>query len=160
VRRGKKHNAHQAIQNRRSAPDTLPVPPPIPPLPAAFWQGVLFGSPDAMLPSTDATQAARLVAQMLGSATELPEFVESIRAGQLRKLLRERFDPARAEQAMAALWRSAPSSPGTPEPNGDQTNCSPGVRDCPRSMPAWRREFYSEVSNEQRLLEGSGGWCG
>jgi hypothetical protein len=28
------------------------------------------------------------------------------------------------------------------------------------AMPAWRREFHQEISNEQRLLEGIGGWCG
>jgi hypothetical protein len=25
---------------------------------------------------------------------------------------------------------------------------------------AWRREFHQQVSGEQRLLEGIGGWCG
>jgi len=35
-----------------------------------------------------------------------------------------------------------------------------GVRGCPRSIPAWRREFHQEISNEQRLLESIGGWPG
>jgi hypothetical protein len=27
-------------------------------------------------------------------------------------------------------------------------------------MPAFRREFHQEISNEQRLLESMGGWPG
>jgi hypothetical protein len=109
----------------------------------------LFGSPDAMLSSTDATQVARLVAQMLGSGRELPEFVQSIRAGQLRKLLRERFGPLEAEQATAVSWRSAPATEGAPQPNEDQSRLTPGVHDCLCSMPAWRRGFRQEISNEE-----------
>jgi len=78
----------------------------------------------------------------------------------LRKLLRERFGPSKVEQTMATLWRTAPSIPGAPSPNEDQSHYTPGVSESPRSMPAWRREFHQEISTEQRLLEGIGGWCG
>jgi hypothetical protein len=56
--------------------------------------------------------------------------------------------------------RAAPASPSAPIPNADQSHCSPGLKDCPRSIPAWRREFHQEISNEQRLLESMGAWCG
>jgi hypothetical protein len=52
---------------------------------------------------------------------------------------------------MNMLLRAAPPSPGAPTPNEDQSHCSLGVQDCPRSMPAWRREFHREVGNEQQL---------
>ena len=116
---------------------------------SGFWQTLLYGSPDALVGSSDATNALRLVAKGIGFAIEAGETIPAIRAGQLRKLLRERFDPARAEQVMAALWRSAPPSRGAPIPNEDQSQASPGVRDCPRSMPAWRRGFRQEISNEE-----------
>jgi hypothetical protein len=129
-------------------------------LAGAFWQSLLFGNPDSLVSSSDAIRALQLVSDMLGVRIVDGETIGTVRAGQLRKLLRDRFGPADAEQTTAALWRSAPSSPDTPEPNDDQTNCSPGLKDCPRSMPAWCREFHQEISNEQRLLESMGAWCG
>jgi hypothetical protein len=151
-------------ESSQSAPQSVSAPPPIPelaPLPAAFWRALLYGSPDALLATAEATLATRLVAQALGvPSVDLPEFTESIRAGQFRRGLRESFGDAQAEQAMAALWRNAPASPGSPQPNEDESRLTPGVRDCPRTMPAWRRGFHLEVCNEQRLLEGIGGWSG
>ena len=86
--------------------------------------------------------------------------VPALRGGELRKLLGERFGHAEAEQTMAGLWRAASVEPGALQSNEDPSRLTPGVRDCPRSMPAWRREFHQEISNQQRLLESMGGWCG
>jgi hypothetical protein len=102
----------------------------------------------------------QLVSDKLGVLIADGETIDTVRAGQLRKSLRERFGHVEAEQAMVALWKSAPREAGTPVPNEDQSQASPGVRDCPRTMPAWRREFHQEISNEQRLLESIGGWSG
>ena len=129
------------------------------PLASAFWRSFLFGNPDSLVPSSDATRALQLVSDKLGVPIADGETIDTMRAGQLRKLLRHRFGPADAEQTIAALWRAAPANPDAPAPNEDQSQASPGPRDCPPSMPAWRRELHQEISNEQRLLEGIG-WCG
>jgi hypothetical protein len=136
------------------------APPPITPLSSAFWQGLLFGSPDSLIPGADATHALHLVADKVGSAIEAGEPIASIRAGLLRKEFHRRFGLAVAERALVTLWRAAPASAGAPEANVNQSHCTPGVSECPRSMPTWRREFQQEVSNEQWLLESMGGWCG
>jgi hypothetical protein len=103
--------------------------------------------------------ALRLVACELGKHSEVVQFSDSVRVNTLRKMLGERFGP-NVWDVMNKLWRSAPASPGAPQPNGDQSQTSPRVLACPRSMPAWCRELEQEVSDEQRLLEGIGGWCG
>jgi hypothetical protein len=149
-----------ATESSESGPAPVPAPPPIPPLANAFWQSVLFGNPDALIPSSEVTRALQLVSSQLGVPIANGEIIGSMRAGQLRKLLRDRFGPMAAEQTTATLWRAAPASPGAPQPAEDQSPCKLGVAECPRSMPAWRREFYSEVSDEQQLLESFGGWCG
>jgi hypothetical protein len=82
-----------------------------------------------------------------------------LRAGELRKTLRSRFGAREAERANE-LWRSAPASPGAPMPNIDQGRCTSGVWECPRSIPASRRDFPQEKSTEQQLLGPIGGWCG
>jgi len=58
---------------------------------------------------------------------------------------------------MNELGRAAPAGPGVPEVNVNQSHSTPPVSDSPRSMPTWRRGFYQEVSDEQRLLESLGG---
>jgi hypothetical protein len=136
------------------------TPKTVSPQQMARVEGVLFGSPDALLSAGDVILAFRLVAEQLQIPMQQSNPFGSMRAGALRKLFRERFGHVEAEQAMVALWRSTPREAGTPVPNEDQSQASPGVRDCPRSMPAWRREFHQEVSQEQRLLESMGGWCG
>src|SRR6516164_2241991 len=147
-----------APESPQSAPAALSAPSPIP-LASAFWQSLLFGNPDSLVSSSDATRALQLVSDKLGFPIADGETIDTERAGQLRKLLRHRFGPADAEQTIAALWRAAPANPDAPAPNEDQSQASPGPRDCPPSMPAWRRELHQEISNEQRLLEGIG-WCG
>ena len=111
-----------------------------------------------MLSPGDVNTALRLVARELGKDLDLIEFTESLRVNTLRKML----DGWGAEvwHVINRLWRAAPASPDAPTPNEDQSHCYPGVKDCPRSMLAWRREFHQEISNEQRLLESMGGWCG
>ena len=113
VRRGKKHNARQSLQSRRRARlrCSLP-PPPIPLLASAFWQGLLFGNPESLIPGFEATPALYLVSDKLGISIVEGEIIDTQRGGESRKSLRERFGPASAEQAMATLWRSAPPSPG------------------------------------------------
>ena len=87
------------------------------------------------------------------------EFPDSVRVNTLRKMLDQQFG-AKVWDVMDMLLRAAPPSPGAPTPNEDQSHCSLGVQDCPRSMLARRREFHREVGNEQQLLEGIGDWCG
>ena len=130
----------------------------MPVLASAFWQGVLFGSPDALLSAGDVNIALRLVARELGKDLDVTQFRENLRVNTLRKML----DGWGAEvwQVMNKLWRAAPPSPGAPVPNKDQSHCSPGVQECPRSMPAWRRELHQEYNHEQRLLESIGAWSG
>ena len=57
--------SRSAPGSSQTAPEALPVPPPIP-HPSAFWQTVLFGSPDSLIPGPDATLALQLVADKLG----------------------------------------------------------------------------------------------
>jgi hypothetical protein len=135
------------------------LPASIPLLESAFWQALLYGSRDALVPPKEANTALRLVAHELSTHCNGADFVETVRVGALRKALLSRFG-AKAWDVMNKLWRGAPASADAPAPNEDQSHCSPGVKDCPRSMPAWRREFHLEISREQRLLESMGGWCG
>jgi hypothetical protein len=154
---GPSQSAPESSQSVLEVPAALP---PIPPLPASWWQSLMYGSPDAMLSATDATRAMHLIAQALLVERGPSEFSEGVRVAALRKLLEAHFGAAQAWRAMNELWRAAPVSPGASQPNEDQSRCTPGVWDCPRSMPVWRREFHQEKSTEQQLLEGIGGWCG
>ena len=113
-------------------------------MPSAFWQALLYGSRDALVSSTDANTALRLVARELSTHCNGADFIETVQAGALRKALSERFG-AKVWDVVNKLWRAAPASPGAPTPNEDQSYCSPGLKDCPRSMPAWRREFHQEA---------------
>jgi hypothetical protein len=150
-------NDTPTVEPPQDAPAALPAPSPIP-LASAFWQALLYGSRDTLVSPRDANTALRLVAFELGKDLDVIEFTESLRVNTLRKML----DGWGVEvwHVMNRLWRAAPASPGAPIPNADQSHCSPGARDCPRSMPTWRRGFHQEISNEQRLLESMGGWCG
>jgi hypothetical protein len=136
------------------------VPPPIPTLQSGFWQTLLYGSPDALVGSSDATNALRLVAKGIGFAIEAGETIPAIRAGQLRKLLRERFDPARAEQAMAALWRAALASPGAPQPSEDQGQLLAESLSVGRNQPQWIRELNEPGGAQREWLIENGLWCG
>jgi hypothetical protein len=129
-------------------------------LPSGWWQALLYGSRDAMLSAVDVNIALQLVARKLGKDSDVPEFSGSVRVNTLRKTLDERFGAAQTWRVMNELWRAAPGSLGAPEANVNQSYCTSGVWECPRSMPAWRREFHQEVSDEQRLMESLGGWCG
>src|SRR6516165_3465691 len=102
-----------APESPQSAPAALSAPSPIP-LASAFWQSLLFGNPDSLVSSSDATRALQLVSDKLGFPIADGETIDTERAGQLRKLLRGRFGLA-AEQTMSALWRSATASPGAPQ---------------------------------------------
>jgi hypothetical protein len=144
----------------QSVPEVPNVTPSITLLPSGWWQAFLYGSRDAMFSAVDVNIALQLVARKLGKDSDVAEFSGSVRVNTLRKLLDERFGAAQTWRVMNELWRAAPASPGVLEVNVDQSHCTPGVWECPRSMPAWRREFYQEVSDEQRLLESMGGWCG
>jgi hypothetical protein len=141
------------------APEALPAPPPIPPLPSSFWQALLFGNPDGLIPVCDATGALHLISNKLRIPITQDETIGVLRAGQLRKMLRSRFGARDAERAMSELWRSA-ASPGVPEVNVDQSHCTPGVWECPRSMPAWRRELNDPVDGEMQWQIENGCWCG
>jgi hypothetical protein len=149
-------NAPESVQSASAVPS---APSPIPPLPSAFWQGVLYGNPDDLLPGADATNALRLVADKLGVAIAPNETIATLRAGALRKLLRERFGPSEAEQTMAALWRSAPSTPGAPQPADSSTKQLPIA---PARAPAWVEELNqpSDSGPSCDWLIDNGLWCG
>jgi hypothetical protein len=100
-------------ERTRSSARPAPIPS-LAPLPSAFWQALLYGNPDNLVGGADATVAWRLVADQLGVSIEENETIPTLRGGELRKLLRNKFGHAQAEQTMAALWRAAPPSPGAP----------------------------------------------
>jgi hypothetical protein len=93
-----------APESPQSVPEVPPALSPIPPLPASWWQGLLYGSPDAMLSAADATRAMHLIAQALLVERGLSEFSEGVRVVALRKLLEAHFGAAQAWQAMHGLW--------------------------------------------------------
>jgi hypothetical protein len=144
----------------RSSSQTVLSPVPVPPLPSSFWQTVLSGNPDSLVSGSDATRALYLLSDKLGIAIVQGEGIETLRAGAFRKLLRDRFGGQKAELTMNELWRSAPASPGAPVPNADQSHCSPGVWECPRSMPAWRQEMSEPGVAERDWQIENGCWCG
>lgn len=144
----------------QSVSEVLPAPPPISSLPNSFWQALLFGSPDGLIPGCDVTGALRLISNKLRIPITQDETIGVLRAGQLRKMLRSRFGARDAERAMSELWRGAPASPGAPVPNDDQSHCCPGVWECPRSMPLWRREMNERNISERDWRIENGLWCG
>ena len=101
-----------------------------------------------------------LLSAKLGIAIAEGENIETLRAGRLRKLLRDRFGREKAEWAMNELWRSELASPGAPVPNDGQSQGSPGMSECPRSMPAWRREMNDPGVMERAWMIENGLWCG
>ena len=121
-------------------------------LSAAFWQALLFGSPDALVPSLDAVHALQLVSEKLGVPIAAGQTLGVLRAGQFRRLLRERFGPAAAEGTIAALWRSAPASPGVPQPAEDQSQLGPGPFPLGRAQPAWIRDLHDPDRGEREWL--------
>jgi hypothetical protein len=133
----------------QSAHEALSAPPSIPPLPASWWQGFLYGSPDAILSSRDANVALCLVAEKLNLPVGNSEPIERIRAGELRKMLRDRFGPMEAEQTMVALWRSAPPSPGAPQVAADQSQLVPGLLPANRR---WIRDLHDPDRIEREWL--------
>jgi hypothetical protein len=113
---------------------------------------LLCGSADSLFSAADSTRALQQVSDKLGAPTVEGETLGVLRAGQLRKLLRERFGPLKAEQAMAALWRNAPASPGAPEPAEDQSQLPPGPFPVGRLEPAWIRDLHDEDCCEHEWL--------
>jgi hypothetical protein len=65
--------------------------------------GILYGNPDRLVSGSDAMNALCLVADKSGIAIAQNETIPTLRAGQLRQLLRNKFGQAEAEQTMAAL---------------------------------------------------------
>ena len=147
-----------APESPQSAPAALSAPSPIP-LASAFWQSLLFGNPDSLVSSSDATRALQLVSDKLGFPIADGETIDTERAGQLRKLLRGRFGLA-AEQTMSALWRSAPASPGAPQPDIGQTQLPAGALPASRSQPQWIAELNEPGGSERAWLIENGLWCG
>jgi hypothetical protein len=143
----------------QSVPATLPVQPPIPPLASGFWQGVLFGSRDALVPATDANIAVQLVARELGVDFDVGEFADSVRVNTLRKLIDERFGVPQAWLVMKMLWRAAPASPGGPTPNEDQSQLTPGPMPS-AGQPRWVRGLSEPGVPERVWMIENGLWCG
>jgi hypothetical protein len=137
----------------------LPAPPAIPLLASAFWQGVLFGSPDALLSAGDVSTALRLVARELGKDSDVTQASESLRVKELRKMLDERFG-AEVWHVMNKLWRAAPASPGAPLPAPDQSQLPPGRLPARRSQPRWIAELNELEGSERQWLMENGLWCG
>ena len=148
-----------APESPQSAPTALPAPLPMEPLPSSFWWALLFGNPDSSVSSSDATRALQLVSAKFGVPIADGETIETVRAGQLRKLLRGRFGLA-AEQTMSALWRSAPASPGTPQPDIGQSQLPAGALPVSHSQPQWIAELNEPGGSERQWLMDNGFWCG
>ena len=149
-----------APESLQDAPEMLPAPPPTPLLESGFWQRILFGNPDSFVPGSEATRALQLVSDKLGIGRVEDQTIETLRAAQLRKLLHSRFGPSQAERIMLELWSAAPVDPRAPQPGDDQSHCTPGVWECSRSMPAWRRELNDPVDGEMQWQIENGCWCG
>jgi hypothetical protein len=147
-----------APESPQSAPAALSAPSPIP-LASAFWQSLLFGNPDSLVSSSDATRALQLVSDKLGFPIADGETIDTERAGQLRKLLRGRFGLA-AEQTMSALWRSAPASPGAPQPDIGQSQLPAGPLPTGRNEPRWIEGLNEPGGSERAWLNENGLWCG
>jgi hypothetical protein len=149
-----------APESPQSASAALPALPSIPCLQSPFWWALLFGNPDSPVPSSDATRALQLVSDKLGVLIADGETIDTVRAGQLRKSLRERFGHVEAEQAMAVLWRSAPATDGAPQPSEDQSQLPPGRLPLGRSQPRWIAELNEPGGVERQRLMENGLWCG
>jgi|SRR6516225_1445695 len=142
----------------QSTPAVLPAPSLIP-LASAFWQALLYGSPDALVSPGDANTALRSVASELGKDLDVIGFTASIRVNTLRKVLSERFVAA-AWQTMSSLWRSAPASPGAPQPSEDQSQLPPGPLPVGRNQPRWTTESNDAGGAKREWLTENGLWCG
>jgi hypothetical protein len=143
----------------QSACTTLGAPLPIPaiaPANSAFWQTLLYGNPDGLVSSADATNALRLVAERIGITLDQRETIPTLRAGELRKLLRNKFGQLQAEQAIAVLWRSAPPTPGAPAPAPDQSELPSGARVDSQLQPRWVRALHDPDRAQQEWLSDLG----
>jgi hypothetical protein len=145
-------------ESPQSAPAALSAPSLIP-LPSALWQALLHGSRDALVSPSEANTALRLVACELGKDSDVIEFTESIRINTLRKVLDARFG-AGAWPVMNKLWRSAPASPGAPQPREDQSQLPPGPLPVGRNQPRWVAELNEPGGAEREWLTENGLWCG
>jgi hypothetical protein len=121
-------------------------------LAGAFWQALLYGSRDALVSPRDANTALRLVAHELSTHRNGAGFIETVRAGALRKLLDERFGAAESWQAVNKLWRSAPASPGVPAPNEEERQLPRGPRGDSRNQPRWIRDLQDPDRIEREWL--------
>jgi hypothetical protein len=135
-------------------------PPPTQLLQSGFWQALLFGNPDSLFSSFDATQALHLVAEKLGVPIDPGETTNSLRGGELRKQLRSRFGQAEAEGAMNKLWRAAPLTDGCPLPNLEDSDRSPGPLPGGRAQPRWVRDLHDPDRLELEERASFGGWGG
>jgi hypothetical protein len=120
----------------------------------------LYGNPDSLVPGSDATSALRLVADKTGIAIDQNETIPTLRAGQVRQLLRGRFGLSMAEQTMATLWLAAPVSPGAPQPSEDRSRLTPGPMSDGRGQPRWIRELNEPGGQEREWQIENGLWCG
>jgi hypothetical protein len=143
-----------APESPQSVREALPAPsPPTPPLASAFWQALLYGSPDALVSPSEANTALRLVASELSTDLDVIEFTESIRGQHAARF------GAGAWPAMNKVWRSALASPGAPRPS-DHSQLSPGPLPVGRSQPRWIRELNESGGLEREWLIKKGLWCG
>jgi hypothetical protein len=136
-----------APESPQSALAALSAPSPIP-LASAFWQSLLFGNPDALVSSSDATRAIVLVSDKLAIPIGNSETIGTLRAGQLRKMLGKRFGP-NVWDVMKVLWRSAPASPGAPQAAADQSQLAPGPLPADRR---WIRDLHDPDRIEREWL--------
>jgi hypothetical protein len=144
----------------QSACTKLGAPLPIPaiaPANSAFWQALLYGNPDGLVSSTDATIALRLVAERIGITIDQSETIATLRAGELRKLLRNKFGQLQAEQTIAALWRSAPLKAfGALAPAPEESQPPPGSSVDSQLQPRWARALHDPDRAQQEWLSDHG----
>jgi hypothetical protein len=147
-------NASGSLQ---SAHEVLPVPIPL--LPASWWQGLLYGSRDALVSPRDANTALRLVACELGKDSDVVLFTDSVRVNTLRKMLDQQFG-AKVWDVMNKLWRASPASPGAPLPSEDQSQLPAGPLPVGCNQPRWIRELNELSGPERAWMVENRLWCG
>jgi hypothetical protein len=87
------------------------------------------------------------------------EAINPLRAGQLRKLLYDKFGPSEAERAMLESWCQAPLTPGAPLPNEDQSSLTPGPWPLGRSQPHWAQSLHDHDRLEREWQADLGICC-
>jgi len=131
--RSSTNSSNSAPESPENVLTALPAPSPIS-LPSGFWQALLYGSRDALVPAPRTPQRYTSDNTSAWQGFQCGP-IQRQRSGQ-HAAQNVRWVGAEVWHVTNKLWRAAPASLGAPTPNEDQRHCGPGVRGCPRFMPA------------------------